>query len=384
MSGDHVVTARIVSDAAASADGGAAPEPAGATGSDSSTPTMGAGRNRRRQVAVLATVAAVAAVAVIIVAISVRSGSGYRLAVGSVPAWTAVPAPAIPAGSHLIRYAPAAVVSPITISAQAPMMGALDWTSTPDSLTVQWDVQGIVQSATTSGATLAGPAPTVASAGHGYVVDALTRSANSNTPVTVGGHPAVLSVGAPAADSGILSNRWVSWRLRDGRYVHAWSAGPGANELTTFAGGLAERNQVLPRRIVLGMTLPGLTVESVHHHGHDSNDQPTLNLDWITLCPTTQSPQDHSERAADSCITVSIAHGESVDREIGVMGVDGGVVTLTVGGQNIYTAKNEAHLHVDGKNGPFGVNVWSPDRNPQDLALIALSVRFDPAMASGT
>lgn len=183
---------------------------------------------------------------------------------------------------------------------------------------------------------------------------------------------------SPGSRQRILSNRWISWRLHDGRYVHVWSAGASVDELTTFAGDLAERNQVLPRRIVLGVTLPGLTAESVHH----GNDPAALNLDQITLCPTTQSPQDQSEQAVNRCLMVGIAHGESIDQSIGMMG--GGVETLTVGAQKIYTAGNSAYVHVDNKNGPFGINVWSPDQKPQDLALIASSVRFDPTMATGS
>ena len=376
LSGDHEKTAGIVPGTVAGAELGTGQGPSGATASAASTPMVSGRRQRSGLLAVLAAVVAVVGIAV---AISVVSGSSAKSASGSADVWTALSAPAIPAGSQLIRHESAPVVSPITIGGQAPTMNALDWTSTTDSLTVQWDVQGIVQSATTSSDKPApGPAPTVASAGHGYVVDALPRSASSNTPVTVGGHPAVLSVGAPAAGSGILSNRWISWRLHDGRYVHAWSAGASVDELTTFAGDLAERNQVLPRRIVLGVTLPGLTAESVHH----GNDPAALNLDQITLCPTTQSPQDQSEQAVNRCIMVGIAHGESIDQSVGIMG--GGGETLTVGGQKIYTAGNSAYVHVDNKNGPFGVNVWSPDRKPQDLALIASSVRFDPTMATGS
>lgn len=238
-------------------------------------------------------------------------------------------------------------------------------------------MQGIVQSATTSSDKPPGPAPTVATAGHGYVVDALRRSGGVNTPVTAGGHPAVLSAGNPAAASGILANHWISWHLQDGRCVHAWSAGASTDELTTFAGGLAERDQVLPGRIALTVTLPGLTDETVHH----GNDPTALNLDRVTLCPTTQSPQDQSEQAIDRCILVGIGCGDSVDQSIGMMG--GGGETITIGGDKIYTAGHWAYLHIDKNNSPFGINVWSPDPNPQDLALIAASVRFDPAMADG-
>lgn len=374
LRGDHEVTAGIVPGTAASAELGTGRGPAGATESGRPTLTVTA-RRRSRLGAVLAAVVAVAGIAV---AIRIISGGSSRPLSGSANVWMAPSAPAIPAGSQLIRHPSVPVVSPITIGGAAPTMNALDWTSTTDSLTVQWDVQGIVQSATTSSDEPPGPSPTVASAGHGYVVDALPRSARSNTPVTVGGHPAVMSVGAPAVDSGILSDRWTSWRLHDGRYVHAWSAGASVDELTRFTGDLAERNQVLPRRILLGVSLPGLTAEAVHH----GNDPTVLNLDQITLCPTTQSPQDQSEQAVDRCIRVGIAHGESIDQSIGMMG--GGGETLTVGGQKIYTAGNSAYVHVDNKNGPFGINVWSPDRKPQDLALIASSVRFDPTMATGS
>lgn len=373
MSGDHDSTTRIVRGDDAGADPGIGHAPTVTTGSGMSTPTVRSRRNRSLLVALLA---AAGAVIVITATISVVSGSVSESSPDPAAAWTAPTAPAIPAGSHLIRHEPSDVISPITIGGPAPTMNALDWTSTTDSLTVQWDVQGIVQSATTSSDKPPGPPPTVATAGHGYTVDALPRSGSLNTPITAGDHPAVLSTGAPAADSGILANHWISWRLQDGRYVHAWSAGASIDELTTFAGGLVERDQVLPRRIAVTVTLPGLTVETVQH----GNDPTTLNLDRATLCPTTQSPQDQSERAIDRCIIVGIGHGDSIDQSIGMMGGDG--QTITIDREQIYTAGHSAYLHVDNKNGPFGVNVWSPDPNPQDLALIAASVRFDPAMAA--
>jgi hypothetical protein len=328
----------------------------------------------RTIVALLSAMAAVLAVAVVIIVIS--AGGSPSSAGGSSSSWTQPTAISIPGKSRLIPYRSTDVVSPIIIGGDAPMMSSLDWTSTRDSLVVRWGVQGIIQSATTSSDKPPGPAPTVASAGHGYVIDALPRSGTSNTRMTVGGHPAVLSSGSPATDSGILADRWISWQLHDGRYVHGWSAAQGGGDLVTFASRLSERDQVLPRRITLGVTLPGLTAELVHHSG----DSGAPNLDGLTLCPTTQSPQDQSEGASERCININISHGNEIDRAVATMATGGQYITMN--GLMIYAAGNKAYARVDNEDGSFGINVWSPDRTPDDLALIAASVRFDPTMAA--
>src|SRR5699024_7123412 len=91
----------------------------------------------------------------------------------------------------------------------------------------------------------------------------------SQRDITVGGHPAMLDTAPEGTVDGFgfPASQRISWQLPDDRWIHVWSSDPGRQSspsatLRAFAEGITETPQTLQRSVGIGLTLPGLTVDS--------------------------------------------------------------------------------------------------------------------------
>jgi len=235
---------------------------------------------RRRSTALIGAAAAVVLVA---------GGAGIAGAVLSHrSAGPAAPTPVVsvpdvplPPDTKLVRHQLQAVTTPVTATPPRGLTGQV-WFSTPGRLAVGWfDPSAATESYgspsdspddATAGPQTVGYTVTDSRMGRltGYIapVDPET-SGLSHRDITVGGHPAILDTAPEGTvdEFGFPAEERISWQLADGRWIHVWASGPSRQPspsyaLRTFAGTITETPQTLNRTVGIGLTLPGLTVDS--------------------------------------------------------------------------------------------------------------------------
>lgn len=287
---------------------------------------------RRRTTALLAAAAAVVVVA---------GGAGVAGAVlshrsagpaGPTPV-VQVPQIPLPPDTKLIRHQLQPVTTPVTAIPPQGLTGRV-WFSSPGRLAVDWFDLGRGAAFGWSGESAApGSASAAGPRAAGYVVtatrdEALTTVGSdgpvsatvSRRDITVGGHPATLET-APAGTTneiGMPAEERITWQLADGRWIHVWTEGlaPDPGALESFAGGITEAPQTLDRTVGIGLTLPGLTVDSSINSSPLASE---LGAD-IYLCPAgvdpfasssgTSSGSGSTPAVASAVASASIAPGE--------------------------------------------------------------------------
>ncbi|MET3808566.1 hypothetical protein ABIB25_005595 [Nakamurella sp. UYEF19] len=298
-------------------------------------------------------------------------GDGDRPPSASGPVWDTVPPTTVPAGSRLTATATQQVVSPVSSSAQ-PSTDRLTWQSGPDELDVAWGGPAVPQ---TSGAPTAGLQGQTAQSGYTVTDGADLDSHNIDpstlrqTKVSIANHDAVESTAArsPSTTVGVQANRWISWPLHDGRFVHVWKAYADEPTLLAFARTFAEYDVTLARHLAVGVMMPGLSTEFT------TSSPGQYGMTW---CPAHFSSAKF-ELVGEPCVGVFLSRNNEVDRiELMINGgpdVQTGKLTVHTGGHQAYA------LPANG----FSVVVNSDDSlklTPVELATIINSVRYDPSI----
>jgi hypothetical protein len=230
------------------------------------------GRAKRRR-----TTALVAAAAAVVVVAGGAGIAGVVLSHGS--SGPASPTPVVqvpevplPPDTKLIRLALQPVSSPVTAVPPKGLSGQA-WFSAPGRLAVSFfNPAGAGQPASASGT------DDTATATAGYTIThrreeklQLFGPNGPSTPtiehaqITINGHVATLDTAPDGTDDsfGFPARQRISWQLPDGRWIHVWTSGLGDNgALQQFAAGITDQPQTLDRTIGIGLTLPGLTVDS--------------------------------------------------------------------------------------------------------------------------
>lgn len=319
-----------------------------------------------------------------------------------------VPDVPLPPDTKLIRHQLEPVSSPVTATPPKELTGQV-WFSSPGRLAVSWYDKsrgaafGGVLYSSSGTASAAGPAAA------GYVVtegqaDSLTLTgagdgpdgpstpAVTSTPVTVGGHAATLQT-APTGTTdqmGFPAEQRISWQLGEGRWIHVWAEGltpvPGA--LESFAAGIIEHPQTLDRSVGIGLTLPGLKVDSSMNASVLSGASVGSS---VFLCPPGIDPLAGSyssssgssggttiESTSDptqSCITAGVVNFPMDAFNAPLR------PTVTVGDTVAQVDARTGRAIVDLGGGLLAV-VAAPSAHlsAQDLAALAASVRLSPAV----
>lgn len=349
-------------------------------------------QRRRRSIALAATVAAVLVVAA---GIGVVHGTGVTSGqVAADPDWLQQARPVvIPAGSTLTPYRVRDVVSPVTATVETPSAGdAVMWRQDVDTLYVAWQYPTAVGIATASDGGRSKLSPT-AMTQRAYVITKtrdLPRwqlpsggvTTDQGTPTTpapigasvstvIGGHPAVIADDAQsafAATSG--ENRWVSWQLNDGRWVHVWVRTGGDTALIAFAKGIVEKPTTFIRHLSVGVTAPGYTVEGAGEVGTST----TSTSGEVELCPVGTKTM-FATALTPSCLTVLLVPTSSLGRDL-----KGTIRTVTVDGSTTHINKTTHESFADIGHGYSVLVGDDPNRPLSDLdsATLAASVRIDP------
>jgi hypothetical protein len=215
-----------------------------------------------------------------------------------------VPEVPLPPDTKLIRHQLQAVTTPVTAIAPKNLSGQM-WIAAPGRLAVSFFNPDPTSHSTAGGdATLptspdgSGPGPITA----GYAItdqrDENLQTFGPNGPIkvtvthqdtTVAGHAATLdTASADTTDEfGFPASQRITWQLPDGRWIHVWTSDPGdLAGLQAFAADITDQPQTLDRTVGIGLTLPGLTVDS------SLNSWPTVSYDGasVYLCPTGVDP----------------------------------------------------------------------------------------------
>lgn len=264
------------------------------------------------------------------------------------------------------------VLSPVFSSVE-PSMDRLTWQSGPDELDVAWGGPAAPQ---TSGAPTYGLQGRTAQAG--YVVtaeaDLDTRDIDPSTlrqrKVSFAGHDGIESsavTASPSTDVGVQADRWISWPLSDGRFVHVWKAYADEPTLLAFARTFAEHEITFTPHLAVGVMLPRLptqfTASGPGYYG-------------ITWCPEHFSSLEF-DLVREPCIGVSLNRNSQAYRA--GININGGPDVQT-GKLIVHTGGHQAYaLPADG----FSITVHSDDSfklTPLELAAIINSVRYDPSI----
>ncbi len=367
------------------------------------TDRIDARAKRRRTQALIAVAAAVVVVAGGIgITASMLSHRSVGPA-GPQPVVT-VPEVPLPPDTKLIRHQLQPVTSPVTATPPKALTGQV-WSSSPGRLAVSWFDKdrgaafGWVAYSSSGRAAAAGPAAA------GYVITSsktepltvagdpasTTPSMHSST-ITVDGHAATLET-APTGTTdqmGFPAEQRISWQLGEGRWIHVWAEGltpvPGA--LESFAAGITEQPQILDRSVGIGLTLPGLSVDSSMNASVLSGASVGSS---VFLCPPGIDPLAGSYSSSSgssggttiesnsdptqSCITAGV-----VNYSIGALGAPLRP-TVTVGDTVAQVDAATGRAIVDLGGGLLAV-VAAPSAHlsAQDLAALAASVRLSPAV----
>jgi len=348
---------------------------------------------RRRRTALIA-----AAVAVVLVA----GGAGITGAVlshrsGGPAAPTpvvSVPEVPLPAGTKLIRHQLRAVTTPVSATPPLGLTGQV-WFSSPGRLAVSW-FDPSQQTSHTAGYVVSAERdlPTTTS-GDGRTTPATV----SSTTVTVGGHPATLET-APSGSTdqlGLPAAQRITWKLGDGRWIAVWVDGHSGDTsaLRAFAGGITEAPQTLNRTVGIGLTLPGLTVDS----SINSSPLATAIGAQVYLCPTGVDPLAASSGSSSgsgssgpdgSTSTESQTEDDPTARCVAAAVVNHpldqstlpAASTVTVGDTVAHVDPGEGAAWADLGNGLTAVAAapQSAHLSAADLAALVASVRLSPAV----
>jgi hypothetical protein len=369
-------------------------------------------RSKRRRTTALIGVAA----AVILVA----GGAGITGAVLSQrSAGPAAPSPVVsvpdvplPADTKLIRHHLQPVVSPVTAIPPDGLTGRM-WLSSPGRLAVSFFDPTTASDGWTS-YTPGKPSASPRLAAAGYLVTEdrhpvlnmagptpkQTVTA-SGTPVTVGGHAATLETAPEGATDafGLPAAQRISWRLSDGRWIYIWASGPSGDPVDTatlkdFAASIREVPTTLNRTLGIGLTLPGLTLDS------SMNSWPAITYTGATvfLCPagvdpmaTTYSTSSGSgsigpagttttytgDDPATTCVTATAINVPAQQRES-----LGATQAVRVKDTVAHVDVDKSVAWVDLGNGVTGIVGAPPSAHlsAADLAALAASVRLSPAV----
>lgn len=362
-------------------------------------------QHRRRTTALVASTAAVLVVAAGI-------GVVHKIGVTSTPVatvsdWREQARPVvIPDGSTLIPYTVRDVISPVTATIDTP--SARDevlWQQDVDTLSVAWlypTAAGNEAPIPVNGSTStppemyqrayvitrtrdlprSQPAPPPRGAG---AVDLGTQTAPTPTTPTptsapvstvIGGHQVVIADDTQSAEwVTIGQTRWASWQLTDKRWIHAWVRTGGDAALIAFARGIVETPSAITRRVTVGVTAPGYTVEGASESGTPT----ALTHGSVELCPTgTKTMFATSE--TPPCVWVYIVPTPSPNRDL-----TGTIRTVTVDGLTTNINKTTLESFADIGRG-FSIFLGDDPNRPLsdlDVATLVASVRIDPNVKLG-
>jgi hypothetical protein len=377
-------------------------------------------REKRRRTTGL--VAAAAAVVLVAGGIGVTSAmlrsAPSTVGPASVPPVVEVPDVPLPEGTQLIRHQLQPVTSPVTATPPDGLTGSV-WIQSPARLSVSYvDVNAAADGTVRN-------RDAVRSAGYAITDSAddplQTVGQNGLAPadvtqrsVTVGGHQATLTTAPPQSTdvSGFPATERLSWQLPDGRHIHVWATGLPTRDsspdtaLRDFAESIADTPQTLPRTIGIGLTLPGLAVDS------SMNSTPIAGYvgGSVVMCPSGVDPYATSlDQAAGSstptapsessaaqwepggtdtyegsvapagsptapCLTVAVVNATGADLGSGER------TRIVVDGTEVSVSPDDQTAAVDLGDGLMA-GVAAPDSvklSNDDLAALAASVRLSP------
>ena len=354
---------------------------------------------RQKRVRTVALVATATAVVVIAGGISL----GGKIGLSSGPAapgsdWQQHVRPVIiPQGSTLTPLTDdAEVISPVTPTVHAPGPDdTMFWQKDVNTLAVTWLPPRVTPSALASGPESAADETTFAtvlSPGYGYVIspgadipvqtsDSTVQSAAKpiSRPTTIAGHPAVISDVPNSTWSSLTPiERWVTWRLTDGRYIHVWANAHPDNDadLLAFAAGIVQRPTEFARHMTVGVTAPGFTVEGIAELGSPGY----LDAAVVDLCPSGTTTVFFTD-ITPPCVSVEVLPDKD-------MGADqkGEIKRVTVDGVVAKINKTTFETTADLGRG-FGALILdartttAPDL---DIATFVAAVRLDPSIKPGS
>lgn len=373
-------------------------------------------REKRRRTTALVSVAA----AVVLVAGGIGVTSAMLRSApdttrpASLPPVVPVPDVPLPADTRLIRHQLQPVASPVTATPPQGLTGKT-WMQSRGRLAVSF----FDTAAAASGVAQDGDA--VRAAGYVITDDADdpvwtfgqggTRPAQVTKQETMVGEHDATHESAPsdAMDMiGFPAAQRLSWQLPDGRHIHVWATGMPTRDsspdsaLKDFAESITNTPQPLPRTIGIGLTLPGLTVDS------SRNSAPIAGYigGTVLMCPPDVDPyaipvgaaasagassmptEAGSATPADTyegsvgpsgsptaaCLTVAVVNATGADLGSGER------TRLTVDGVQVSVSTEDQTAAVDLGNGLMTA-VAAPDSvtlSDDDLAALAASVRLSP------
>lgn len=335
-------------------------------------------RLRRRRFTAL--IASVAAVLVVGASIGVATHRDFGSpAVAKIPDWQHERPVDLPAGSSLIRYQTPPLVSPVTANTNGQQQ-AFSVAGIPggDQMRVAWPVK------TTDSA---GNSTSTAQTG-GYLVNRSVHlgqfgpAMSAGTPdttittqnLTISGHPAVLSQTPANAAVMIVEGKpvrlWLTWQLEDGTYIHVWNSANEKAALWALAAGIVEHSQTFTQHLVMGVTLPGLTVVYREVTSNPGRFNPTPGA--LSLCPTGTTFSAGYDSPPAGCLTAVL-----VFKGAGPQQRPPGRL-ITVGGLKVHLLEAKHQGYADIGRGFIALVTAPPTMTAADIATTVASIRLDP------
>lgn len=291
--------------------------------------------------------------------------------------WAPTSVTAVAGGGLVVAQALAEAVSPISFPGME-QQPELSWTLNGAELSVMWGPgQG---GAVPSGS----PPPQWAHASAGFTVsgaeEIVSPGAARVTPLAGGRAGATLSVlpdgQPPSDDSGVEADRWVTWRLADGRYARVWKAGARSDQLEALAATFADTPYTFPAVMKVGLAPEGDAPVAAAKVGNPQS----LQFASTTLCPPGAAPDapGGGHVTAPSCVLVTVFDATNLLQ----FGMGSREQKITAGGLEVHVFPDD-HSGYAKMNDRLAVTALGPpDLTDEQVSAIIASVQFDPALAN--
>lgn len=293
------------------------------------------------------------------------------------PSWAATSVTAAATDGLVIAPALAEVVSPVSFPGME-QQAELSWSVNGAGLSVMWGPgQG---GAVPSGSAL----PQGAYASAGFTVSDVEEIASPGaarvTP-TGGGHAgATLSVlpggQLPSGDSGVEADRWVTWRLADGRYARVWQAGARSDRLEALAATFTDTPYTFPAVMKVGLAPDGDAPAAAAKVGNPRS----LQFASTTLCPAGAAAAGAlgGNVTAPSCVLVTVFDATNLLQ----FGMGSRERKITAAGLEVHVFPDDHSAYAKMNDRLAVTALGPPGLTDRQLAAIIASVQFDPALAN--
>lgn len=181
----------------------------------------------------------------------------------------------------------------------------------------------------------------------------------------------------PDTSTGVESDRWVTWRVPDGRYAHLWKADATSEELIDMAATVVDQPISFHPVMAVGLAPGGFSPVAM-----SKADNPnSLQFASVTLCPPGTELADPFEGdPGTACILTAIFSSSDIAR----VGQGAPEQRMNAGGRDVHIVPSQhlAYAVVSDKLAVVAIGPSNADIEPAQISALIASVQVDPALAT--